>query len=257
MDRFPGEPFDVTETNPAEPRLHEAESEKPERPPSLDDFAEATEAEIAALPPNARRLVRAERAAAALSRVDLVATELTAGETVEVRGQFDKSDWGDGAWQTEPDLVMWLAKTVPHYRCQVSRNFFGSLSGYVAIPPGHPAHGVEYERIEWLPLHRALSFSGRATAEHWVFGFHCGSWRDVQPATNARLRKTGDVPPFMTGEDDGMGEAFRLGYRDLTYVRAVVEALAAALAKNAAAGVLPTDRGAGFDDDETPTEIEP
>lgn len=223
-----------------------------ERPPSLSDFEGASEAEIDALPPHVRRLARASRAAVELAKVDLMTSDLTSEVT---RSAFDKSDWGDGAWQGEPDLVMWRAKTPPHYRCQVSRNYFGSLNGYVAIPPGHPAHGVDFQRVEHLPSHRGLSFSGWATEQHWVLGFHCGGTFDVQPAMNARLRKTGPVPAFMTGEEDGMGEAFRMHYRDLPYVRAVVETLAAALAKIAADGVLPPE-GSYFDDEET-TEREP
>jgi len=221
-----------------------------ERPPSLSDFEGASEAEIAALPPDERRLVRAERAC---WKLDMIAMDLTT--EYQRRAVFDKSDWGDGAWQTEPDLVMWRAKAPPHYRCMVARSFFGSLNGYVAIPPGHPAHGVVHQRLKHVPSHRGLSFSGHATAEHWVLGFDCGHGFDIQPASNARLRQVGALPGFMSGDDDGMGEVFRMRYRDLPYVREVVEALAAALAKIAADGVLPPE-GSGFDDEET-TEREP
>jgi hypothetical protein len=243
----------MTETNEAEPRAAESEPEARERPPSLGDFEGATDEEIAALPPDMRRLILADRAATALAQIDFTTAHL---DTEVMRTAFDKSDWGDGPWQGEPDLVMWRAKASPHYPCQVSRNPFGSLCGYVAIPPGHPAHGVSFydERLSGLAAHGGLTFCGPATADHWVLGFDCGHGVDVQPAMNARLR--GRLPGFMRGEDDGLGAAFRYRYRDLPYVRTVVEALAAGLGVIAAAGVLPPV-GHGFDDEPTEPELEP
>jgi hypothetical protein len=83
----------------------------------------------------------------------LLSLNLTAGMTVaggdELArpGIIDKSGWGDGAWQDEPDLLQWCARTPPHYECQVARSVVsGVLCGYVAIPAGHPAHGMGWGR---------------------------------------------------------------------------------------------------------------
>lgn len=242
----------------------EDDDERPPRPPSLADFESASLEELEALPPDMRRLLKAERAALALAKVDMITSDLTNEVALT---EFDKCDWGAGPWQDEPDLLMWRSATPPHYRCQIARNFFGSLNGYVAIPPGHPAHGVsnDDDRLSGLPAHHGITFSGFATEAHWVLGFDCGHGFDIQPASNARLRHDGLLPAFMEGKEDPddppnlpqMPAFFRNQYRDLPYVRGVVEALAAALAKIEAAGALPTP-GRDFDDDEpTLSELEP
>lgn len=225
------------------------------RPPSLGDFDGASAEELEALPPDARRLVQADRTATELAKVDLITSELTSDIAIT---QFDKSEWGDGPWQGEPDLLMWRAKTPPHYRCQILRNYFGSLNGYVAIPPGHPAHGLDLSdpRLRGLPSHRGFTFAGEATAGHWVLGFDCGHAFDIQPALNAQVRRVGILPAFMEGRDDGMPRFMRDEYRAIPYVRGVVELLAAALAVIEAAGALPPPEQ-DFDDDPTPSEIEP
>lgn len=56
---------------------------------------------------------------------------------------LDKSDWGDGPWQLEPDKAQWpdVETGLP---CLIVRNTFGAWCGYVGVPPGHPLHGVKY-----------------------------------------------------------------------------------------------------------------
>jgi len=234
-----------------------SDEETPPRPPSLEDFEDASAEEVEALPPDMRCLVRADRAAQALAKVDLITAELTNEVALT---EFDKSDWGPGPWQSEPDLLMWRAKAPPHYRCQVSRNYFGSLNGYVAIPPGHPAHGIHFRdaRIRGLPSHRGFTWAGEATAGHWVLGFDCGHGFDTQPASNARARRNGWLPRLMEGkEDDGRSVFFREHYRDLPYLRAVVEALAAALGAIESAGDLPPPWVDPEDDEPSTPELEP
>jgi hypothetical protein len=55
----------------------------------------------------------------------------------------DKSTWGEGEWQREPDKKQWQdAETgLP---CLIVRNNGGALCGYVGVPPGHPWHGKDY-----------------------------------------------------------------------------------------------------------------
>jgi len=242
--------------------------ERPQQPPSLDDYRGASEEEIAALPPRDRKLVHADRAAErveALATVGWLTSELASEISIV---EFDKSEWGDGPWKSEPDLVMWRAGPPSRYRCQVSRNGFGSLNGYVAVPSGHPAFGLDYgdERVRRLATHRGLTFAGPATGDHWVFGFDCGHAFDIQPAHEMRLRRCGLLPfreqaaalGFELAFGDDADSPFVDRYRDLAYVRQVVELLAVQLSAVATHGweavIAAID---GDDDDDGPRELAP
>lgn len=54
---------------------------------------------------------------------------------------IDKSLWGPGPWQDEPDRVEWGHGGLP---CLALRNHHGNWCGYAAVAPGHPLHGVSY-----------------------------------------------------------------------------------------------------------------
>jgi hypothetical protein len=55
----------------------------------------------------------------------------------------DKSKWGLGDWQDEPDKMQWQdeATGLP---CLIVRGPHGGLCGYVGVAPGHPLHGLDY-----------------------------------------------------------------------------------------------------------------
>lgn len=57
--------------------------------------------------------------------------------------EIDKSGWGDGPWQDEPDKKAWVDETGLH--CLVVRGPFGGLCGYVGVPPSHSLHGKRYD----------------------------------------------------------------------------------------------------------------
>ena len=156
----------------------------------------------------------------------------------------DRTGWPEGPWDTEPDAVLWRAKAPPHYPCQISRCFNGAWGGYVAIPPGHPAHGVPLEEL-WndFEVHRGLTFSNEAVANYWVLGFDCGHGTvDYSPGGLASIvfpflaKRLGPAyvePPPLDPEN---WETF-IGvqrYRRVAYVREHVENLAAQLAAVAA-----------------------
>lgn len=65
-------------------------------------------------------------------------------ETIEYFGVADKTDWGDGPWQGEPDKRQWQDKTTG-LPCLMVRGPSGSWCGYVGVPPGHAAHGLHYD----------------------------------------------------------------------------------------------------------------
>jgi hypothetical protein len=66
-------------------------------------------------------------------------------KTIEYRHR-DKSDWGEGPWQDEPDKRQWQdeATGLP---CLVVRNRGGALCGYVGVPAGHPCFEVDYDDV--------------------------------------------------------------------------------------------------------------
>lgn len=61
--------------------------------------------------------------------------------TKEIAETIDKSKWGKGPWQKEPDRMEWEHKGLP---CLIVRGPVGAWCGYVAVPPSHPWHGIGY-----------------------------------------------------------------------------------------------------------------
>lgn len=78
-------------------------------------------------------------------------------ETSEHR-DVDKSGWGPGPWNDEPDKRQWQdeATGLP---CLIVRSPVGALCGYVGVPPDHPAYGLSYDGTpdkEHRVYHKAL-----------------------------------------------------------------------------------------------------
>ena len=153
----------------------------------------------------------------------------------------EKPEWGDGPWQHEPDRVGWVDEDTGLHCVIVRQPSSGHLCGYVAVPPEHPWHGVDYndplpdsrgylrrvwdalrghkcEQLEdWeaprpaseVSVHGGMTYSGPAEGRWW-FGFDCAHAGDLCPGHGAR-----DIWP-LTGEL----------YRDLPYVRGEVQSLA-------------------------------
>lgn len=129
--------------------------------------------------------------------------------------------WGDGPWNDEPDRVEFEHAGFP---CLLLRNpDLGQWCGYVAVPPGHPHHGKDYDQVE-VEVHGGLTYSG-SCSEHiyhkpkagepddvWWLGFDCGHFMDLTP-----YRPDADLP-------------VREIYRNVAYVRAQCERLAEQLA---------------------------
>lgn len=64
--------------------------------------------------------------------------------------RLDKSSWGDGPWQNEPDKVQWLDEATG-LDCLIVRNNGGALCGYVGVPESHPWHGKDYSQCTQTP----------------------------------------------------------------------------------------------------------
>jgi hypothetical protein len=149
---------------------------------------------------------------------------------------IDKSRWGEGPWQTEPDRVEFQHAGLP---CLMLRSRFGNWCGYAAVPPGHRLHGINYSDIEFpLDAHGGVTYSDKCSGDicHvpgpgepddvWWFGFDCGHAWDYCPAMEAMLLDAGVRSPR-----ERVPDAFGQRYCDLASVRRWTEELAEQLAE--------------------------
>lgn len=148
---------------------------------------------------------------------------------------IDKSTWGDGEWQHEPDRVDWVAHGLACLALRHPRH--GSWCGYVGVPPEHPLYGVDRREpeISALDTHGGINYSAVCDGEicHqpadgmpddvWWFGFDCMHLLDLSPGTDARERAMG------LHLSHPMPSSMRETYRALPYVREQVDQLAAQL----------------------------
>jgi hypothetical protein len=157
----------------------------------------------------------------------------------------DKSDWGDGPWQTEPDREQWSHAGLA---CLAVRNpRHGYWCGYVGVPQGHPAYGIDPRDHELdVPFHcGGLNYGAPCgglichvpelgmPADVWWLGGDFGRLFDLAPAIEARLRRMmeeadPDRAALLRGPE--VPDAFREIYRELPYVRGVVNKAADVLA---------------------------
>lgn len=153
-------------------------------------------------------------------------------ETKEWRFE-DKSSWGPGPWQSEPDKVQWRDEAT------------GALCGYVGVPPSHPAFGKFYDDVD-VEVHGGLTFAdkchesddeGRGIChvtepgepDVWWLGFDCAHFMDVSPAMDARSASIGlfRFPTSSLGNEPGTPGS---SYKGVAYVRGEVTELARQLA---------------------------
>jgi|1185.fasta_scaffold22100_3 hypothetical protein len=139
------------------------------------------------------------------------------------------SKFGEGPWVDEADRLEFEACGLP---CLITRNpLLGTMCGYVAVPPGHPLHGVSYRVASAaLDVHGGVNYSQRCDDEvcHkakpgepddvWWFGFHCACGWDLLPY----------MSKWLGCPRDGHGDL--QNYRDLNFVRVECESLAVQLA---------------------------
>ncbi len=152
----------------------------------------------------------------------------------------DRTGWPEGPWDREEDRYDF--STGAGLPAIIQRNNLGNLCGYVVVPPGHPAYGQTRESLrQVLDAHGGITYAAGpeggvsyATAPcepeaYWAIGFDCGHGHDFVPAFEAdwfrrRLSKDGPVVQLLSLYRD------RAVYRDVGYVRAHCEMLAAQLA---------------------------
>lgn len=149
---------------------------------------------------------------------------------------YDKSDWGLGPWQDEPDKEQWEDETTG-LPCLLKRNPYGALCGYVGVPEGHPWFAASYDSVDAHDIvHGGLTFADfcaegppEASICHvpdpgdpdpvWWLGFDCGHCFDFMPGM--RAREAGLMLPTYFDDQEV--------YRDRAYVRAECAKLARAI----------------------------
>lgn len=149
--------------------------------------------------------------------------------------KIDKSGWGPGPWQDEPDRLEFEHEGFPCLITRVPR--MGHLCGYVAVPPGHPWHGQDYNDID-ASVHGGLTYAkfcsgnichvpkpGEPDNVYWL-GFDHAHCNDLQPGS----------PHYQLPMYPGAV------YRDIEYVKVGCQSLAEQ-AKQAAAAVKAVDIG--------------
>ena len=113
----------------------------------------------------------------------------------------DKTGWGMGPWQDEPDKVQWRDESTG-YPCLIVRAPSGALCGYVGVGYEHPAFGKHYDGVD-VSVHGGLTYSGECQ-EHedegagichvhpgagrvWWLGFDCAHYGDMTPQYDSQL----------------------------------------------------------------------
>jgi len=179
----------------------------------------------------------------------------------QVRRQFgervaaEKARLPAGPWTQEPDLLEWRddATGLP---CVMARGPCGAWCGYVGVPPGHPAHGKNYNDVD-VEVPGGLTYSDRCRDvvchvpapgepdEFWWLGFDLAHCQDITPGL---LRVYGEMErrrgfPDVQGigklehaqqipvDDENGGEWLNPTYKTTAWVRARVAELAAQLAR--------------------------
>lgn len=142
--------------------------------------------------------------------------------------RHDKSNWGDGPWQEEPDKATWV-DDITDLDCMIHRGPSGALCGYVGVPRSHPLYGKDYNEPDVL-VHGGLTYANACQEdvetesfgichvplegrEHdiWWFGFDCAHAFDLTPKYSSS--------DFMDWKKDDT-------YRDWAYVTEEVHELA-------------------------------
>ena len=113
---------------------------------------------------------------------------------------IDKSAWGDGPWQSEPDRVEFEHAD---FVCVMKRHeHLGHWCGYVGVAPGHPWHGKSYDDVVGIDVHGNCTYGETCdgnqergvchvpkpgTPDHlWWIGFDFAHGYDLSPGAKHR-----------------------------------------------------------------------
>lgn len=140
---------------------------------------------------------------------------------------IDKSIWGDGQWQNEPDKIQWQDEETGLPCLAVRHTSSGHWCGYVGVDEGHPLFNIGYSYGDNSPdstleVHGGITFSDFCQEdgkEHgichipapgepdrvWWFGWDCAHAWDMSPGHHS----------YFAGLNLGRQDA----YRTLEYVK--------------------------------------
>ena len=164
-----------------------------------------------------------------------------------VKRVVDRSRWGAGPWDGEPDRFAWRSDGVP---CLVQRSPLGAWCGYVGVQPSHPWFGKSLDEcaedlsgvVVRPSVHGGVTYAAACAPEHgichvpepgepddlWWIGFDCAHAGDLVPGLEATLRevreRTGASVPI--AEQSALPEWLRSTYRTIAYAKLHVEGLA-------------------------------
>jgi hypothetical protein len=143
-------------------------------------------------------------------------------QTIEYRTQ-DKTTWGSGPWQHEPDKKQWRDEATG-YPCLIVRNRMGALCGYVGVCKTHPNYKQGCDEPE-VSVHGGLTFADRWQEEQNDCEGIChkvgnGEDDDVWWFSVDCLH-AGDSSPPIHPHNSNFGT-----YKDLAYVASEVASLA-------------------------------
>ena len=111
---------------------------------------------------------------------------------------IDKSSWGPGPWQSEPDKVQWAGPETNYPCIAVRQRHSGHWCGYVGVEPDHPAFGKGYDDLD-CTVHGGLTYADSCQADRpeeiavchvpapgepdniWWLGFDCAHADDLMP----------------------------------------------------------------------------
>lgn len=138
-------------------------------------------------------------------------------EQTWIDARVDRSEWGAGAWDGEPDKVQWTDETTGLVCLAKRHPRSGNWCGYVGVSDKHPWHGKGYSDLpDYGPeVHGGLTFADACqegppdqtichipeagTPDHlWWFGFDCHHCDDYAPGSAAFNRKHGFDDPSET-----------------------------------------------------------
>ena len=142
--------------------------------------------------------------------------------------EYDKSTWGKGPWNKEPDRVDFIYNG---FSCLILRNSFGNWCGYVGVPNTHKLYGKNYFTIEDMKdvnieVHGGITYTDRCSSpichipesgmpeDVWWIGFDTAHFMDLTVSN-----------PL------GMPRPRRGVYRDMNYTLAETRHLADQLAE--------------------------
>src|SRR5437899_2549525 len=114
-----------------------------------------------------------------------------------------KAQAGPGPWSKEPNRVQF---THAGLDCLLHRGGLAAWCGYVAVPPGHPAHGKGYDDIP-VEVHGGLTYAEPCQGhvchtprpgepeDVWWLGFDCQHFMDTAPGMLVAERHVGMAAP--------------------------------------------------------------